>query len=340
MNKQLLNELCCIDSISGREDAVRQYIINRLNSYETPMDVCVDPMGNLLVHLKGKEPAAHTVMFDAHMDEVGFIITHICDNGFLRFATVGGIDPQVLYGHRVRIGDHIGIICGKAGHQCSGDEMKKVPAVDKMVIDIGADSAENAKKLVKIGDSGTFDAGLNWMSDDVFYGKAVDDRMGCMALLELANEQPSRDLWLSFSVQEEVGLRGAGAAAEAIRPDYAVAVEATTAGDTAGSSEETAACRMGCGAVISFADCATMYDNELYNRIRALADTAGIPTQTKNRIVGGNNAGAIQTRACGTRMAAVSLPCRYIHSQACMGKTGDVDAVVDLIKLLAEELTK
>ena len=340
MNKQLLEELCSIDAVSGRERPVREYILDYLMKLATPMETKIDPMGNLLVHVKGKEPANKVVMFDAHMDEVGFIITHICDNGYLRFATVGGIDPQVLYGHRVRIGNHIGIICGKACHQCHGDEAKKVPGIDKMVIDIGVSSGDDARKIVKVGDTGTFDANLTWMNDEVFYGKALDDRLGCMLLIEMAETQPDRDIWLSFSVQEEVGLRGAGAAAESIRPDYAVAIETTTAADTAGNSDEEATCFMGKGAVVSFADRATYYDSDLYQYIRSIADDAQIPNQTKNRVVGGNNSGAIQTRATGTKMAAISLPCRYIHSQACMGKVSDVKAMSDIMHLLAKELTK
>ena len=194
--------------------------------------------------------------------------------------------------------------------------------------------------MVKIGDCGTFDNTLVWLGDDHFLGKAVDDRVGCMLLLELAKQQPTRDIWLSFSVQEEIGLRGAGIATEAIRPDYAVAIDATTAADVAGNSPEQSVCFVGKGAVVSFADRATLYDPELYQRIRSMADEKGIQTQTKTTIAGGNNAGAMQGRHTGVKMTAVSLPCRYIHSSACMGKMADVQAMYDLLLLLAEELTK
>lgn len=336
MNKELLSTLCEWDGVSGREHAVRDYILNQLNSYSTSKEVTVDAMGNILVHLKGKEPADKVVQFDAHMDEVGFIITHICDDGTLRFSKVGGINDDVLFGHMVRIGETIGVIGGKALHQC--DDAKKVPS--GLSIDIGVTSKEEAEKLVKIGQCGTFRERLTYLSDDLFLGKAVDDRVGCMLLLEMANTQPERDIWLTFSVQEEVGLRGAGVATERIKPDYVVAIDATTAADTAGSSEETSVCCMGKGAVVSFADGATLYDTDLYQRIRSLADEAGIPTQTKNKIAGGNNAGAMQRRGIGAYTAAVSLPCRYIHSPACMGAVKDVNAMGDLLMLLAKELTK
>ena len=340
MNKQLLADLCAIDGVSGHEKAVRNYILAHLNESSAPMEVHTDNMGNVIVHLIGKEKANKIVQLDAHMDEVGFIITGIGEDGFLRFDAIGGIDSRVLFGHRVRIGAQKGVIGGKAGHQCSADETKKVPSADSLRIDIGADSKEEAEKLVKIGDCGTFDNDLIWIGEDHFLGKAVDDRVGCMLLLELAQKQPSRDLWLSFSVQEEIGLRGAGVATEAIRPDYAVAIDATTAADVAGNSPDQSVCFVGQGAVVSFADRATLYDPELYQRIRKMADEKGIPTQTKTTVAGGNNAGAMQGRHTGVHMTAVSLPCRYIHSVACMGKIQDVDAMYDLLVMLAEELTK
>ena len=340
MNKQLLADLCAIDGVSGHEKAVRDYILAHLNESSAPMEVHTDNMGNVIVHLIGKEKANKIVQLDAHMDEVGFIITGIGEDGFLRFDTIGGIDSRVLFGHRVRIGAQKGVIGGKAGHQCSADETKKAPSADSLRIDIGADSKEEAEKLVKIGDCGTFDNELIWIGEDHFLGKAVDDRVGCMLLLELAQKQPSRDLWLSFSVQGEIGLRGAGVATEAIRPDYAVAIDATTAADVAGNSPDQSVCFVGQGAVVSFADRATLYDPELYQRIRKMADEKGIPTQTKTTVAGGNNAGAMQGRHTGVHMTAVSLPCRYIHSSACMGKIQDLEAMYDLLVVLAEELTK
>ena len=340
MNKQLLAELCAVDGVSGREHKVRNYILDSLNKMDTPMEIHMDNMGNVIVHLIGRENAEKVVQFDAHMDEVGFIITNIGDDGFLRFDTVGGIDSRALYGHRVRIGDQKGVIAGKAFHQCGPDETKKVPSTDNLTIDIGAENKEAAEKLVKIGDYGTFDNELKWLGEDVFLGKAVDDRVGCMLLLELAKKQPARDIWLSFSVQEEIGLRGAGIATDAIHPDFAVAIDATTAADVAGNSPEHSVCFVGQGAVVSFADRATLYDPELYQRIRKLADEKGIPTQTKTTVAGGNNAGAMQGRHTGVRMTAVSLPCRYIHSSACMGRVQDVEAMSALLVMLAEELTR
>lgn len=340
MNFDLLASLCNLGGVSGHEDAVRDFILEQLQLSDAPMEIHTDSIGNVLVHLIGKAPATHRVQFDAHMDEVGFIVTHICDDGTLRFSTVGGISGDALFGHRVRIGHTIGVIGGKAMHMCSGDEMKKVPSTDSLRIDIGATGKEDAEKLVRVGECGTFDADLIRISDNLFRGKAVDDRVGCMLLLEMAKHQPERDVWLSFSVQEEVGLRGAGIATEQIQPDYVIAIDATTAADTAGSNEQNSVCCVGKGAVVPFADGATMYDADLYQRIRKWADDAAIPAQTKNKIAGGNNAGAMQRRGIGAYAASVSLACRYIHSSACMGSEKDVDSMLQLLNLLAVELTK
>ncbi len=338
MNKALLRQLCDLDGASGREDGVREFILEKLHGYTNPMDVTVDALGNILVHLHGKQAATHRVLFDAHMDEVGVMITHIRPDGMLGFDTVGGINKQVLFGHRVRFGKRHGVIGGKAVHQCSKDEVKKVPDIDSMYIDIGATDKDSAEQAVRVGQTGTFDTFWCEMEGDFFRGKAVDDRVGCAVLLELAATQPEYDINISFSVQEEIGLRGAKTVSAAVQPDVAVVLDATTAADVAGSTEETAVCRACHGAVVSFMDGSTLYDEGLYKQVRALAIENGIPTQTKNKIAGGNNAGAIQRSHTGVKMAAVSLPCRYIHSPACVGNWQDVEAMEQLVALLAREL--
>lgn len=338
MDKQLLMDLCALDGISGRETAVREFILQKLKDGPAPKDITVDAMGNILVHMHGKTAPTKTVLFDAHMDEVGFLITHIHDDGTLSFNTVGGIDKRVLFGQRVRIGNTLGVIGGKAIHQCSKEEKECIPNVDAMAIDIGASSRDDAQKLVKVGQGGTFACGLQEWQDGVLVGKALDDRVGCALLLSLAEKQPTHDVWLSFSVQEEVGLRGAKVVGEAIRPDVAVAIDATTAADIAGSTDKTCVCRAGHGPVVSFADGATLYDQELYQWIRTIADENGIKTQTKNRIAGGNNGGALQRSHVGARTVAISLPCRYIHSPTCFGRFSDVEDMEKLLHLLVKRL--
>ena len=338
MNKQLLMDLCALDGIPGRENAVREFILQKLQSGSAPKDITVDAMGNILVHMHGKSAAKKTVLFDAHMDEVGILITHINDDGTLCFCTAGGIDKQALFGQRVRFGDTLGVIGGKAVHQCSKDEKDHIPSIDSMTIDIGAFSRDDAEKLVRVGQGGTFACGLQEWQDGVFVGKALDDRVGCALLLSLSEKQPLYDVWLSFSVQEEVGLRGAKVVGEAIRPNIAVAIDATTAADIAGSTDKTCVCRAGHGPVVSFVDGGTVYDRELYQFVRSVAKENGIETQTKNRVAGSNNAASLQFSHTGARVTAISLPCRYIHSSTCFGLFSDVEDMEKLLHLLAERL--
>ena len=170
--------------------------------------------------------------------------------------------------------------------------------------------------------------------------KAIDNRAGCTLLLELAQKTPPYDITLAFTVQEEVGLRGAGVAAFTVRPDVAVAIDSTTANDVADVSAEKQVCAVGKGAVVSFMDRATVYDTVLYKQIRKIADALQLPNQTKTVIAGGNDAGAMQRAAGGARVAAVSLPCRYIHSPSSVVSLKDMEATLALLFALTEELPK
>lgn len=333
-----IKDLCAISGVSGREKAVREYLITRLKAAPSVADIGVDRMGNCIVSLKGRKPAQKTVVFAAHMDEVGGIVTGITDDGYLHFDTVGGISSDVLFARTVWVNGRAGVIGGKAVHQCKGDEKIKVPTVHGMLIDIGADSREEASAVVREGDMITFSPDCFSLSDDAFCTKALDDRAGCALLLQLAQTQPEYDVTLVFTVQEEIGLRGAVTAAYATRPEVAVIVDSTTAGDSAGVPSDKQVCRMGDGPVVSFMDRQTLYDPALYEHIRHLAEEHGIPTQTKNMVAGGNDAGAFQRTGEGAYVAAVSLPCRYIHSPSCVLGEQDINDTYRLLELLLNTL--
>lgn len=334
----VLRELCDLVGVSGREDAVRRYILDKIESSSAPHEVTTDRMGNVLVHMIGKNRSSKKLLLDAHMDEVGIIISHIHDDGTLSFETVGGIDKGALFGHLVQIGDRIGVIGGKAVHQCRDEEKETVPPTESMTIDIGYSANSPSVSDIRVGDVGTFLGEFSQWGNGFIKGKAIDNRFGCAILLELAQTQPLYDVWLSFSVQEEVGLRGAGVVGESVRPDIAIAIDATTASDIAGCAEKDVVCRVGNGAVVSFADKATLYDEDLYREIRELAENNGIMTQTKTRIAGGNNAGALQRSYHGVRVAAISLPCRYLHSSSCVANIKDAEAIEALLRVLIERL--
>ncbi len=336
--RNCIADLSALTGISGREQAVRARILEQLQNAPAVREVRVDRLGNVIVELNGKQRAPHRVLFAAHMDEVGGIVTGITDEGYLRFACVGGVAPEVLFARRVWVNGHCGVIGGKATHQCGGEEKTKLPAVDDMLIDIGATSRAEAETVVRVGDGITFTAGETALAGGRFSSKALDDRAGCALLLQLAQTQPVYDVTLAFTVQEEVGLRGAGAVAFAVQPEIAVAVDVTTAADVMDTPPEKQVCRLGSGAVVSFMDRRTLYDTSLFDEIFRLAEQYDITVQTKTVIAGGNDAGALQAAGEGARVAAVSLPCRYLHSPACVLDEADIRETYRLLETLMNAL--
>lgn len=337
--KQRLRELCELAGVSGREETVRTYILDTLKTSSTKKEIVVDALGNVICYLKGTDRPQKKVMLTAHMDEVGLIITHVTEDGYLRFAPVGGIDNAVLCGARVKIGENYGVIGCKAVHLCKKDEAEKIPKTADLLIDIGADNANEAKKTIAPGDVAVFDTQFSEIQD-LILSKALDDRVGCALLLEIAETTPPYDIVLVFTVQEEVGCRGAGTATFAVKPDISVTIEATTAADIADVGEEKQVCKLGDGPVVSFMDKATMYDADLYRLIRKTADDMQLPNQTKTVIAGGNDASAIQKGGEGVRVAAISLPCRYIHSPSCVMSYTDLENTRQLVFELLEVLPK
>lgn len=333
----MLKELCRLNAASGREEAVREYLIAHL-----PLDVSykVDALGNLIVEKKGKSPAKNKVMLLSHMDEVALIVTYITEEGFLKFAPVGGIDARVLFGKAVSVGPKgvTGLIGGKAIHQCSKAEKDTVPEVEDLYIDIGAQSKEQAETLVALGDNAYFCGELTEFGDGFLTAKALDDRVGNALMLQMLREELPFDMTFCFTVQEEIGTRGAAAAAFTVSPDYAIVIECTTAADLPEVEGHKQVCKLGGGAVVGFMDHGTVYDRALYDLAFRLAKEHEIPCQTKTLIAGGNDAAAVHKAAGGVRTLAVSVPCRYIHSPACTAKQADIDSTAKLIRVLAETL--
>ncbi len=341
MNWTELETLCMLCATSGREHAVRDYILQELKAMQLPPEaVTVDRLGNLLVQKKGKRPAKRRVLFSAHMDEVGMMVTDIHADGTLAFGTVGGIDAAAMAGRQVTVGDKglTGVIGTKPIHHLSKTERTEPIAAKSLCIDIGVDSKEAAEQLVSLGDAVYFDASYREFGDGMIAAKALDDRFGCAILLQLLRQDLEYDLAVAFVVQEEVGLRGAGVAARTIAPEIGIVWEATTAADLPEQSDSQAVCRLGKGAVLSFMDGRTIYDAALYRMAGALCDERGIPWQTKYRIAGGNDAGAIQTAGKGVRVLAVSVPCRYLHSPLCVIRKSDAEACERLALALVSAL--
>ena len=331
--------LCNLCAVSGDEQAVRSYLISVL---EKRHDVTwtIDPLGSLLVEKRGQNRAPHKLMVSAHMDEVGMIVTHVNSDGTLCIQPVGGVDASVAIGRQVLVGEkHLpGVVGAKPIHLLSPEERKALPKWSGLVLDIGADNAEQARAAAPEGTYAYFAPDFVRMGKDRICSKAIDDRAGCAILLHLLEQDAPYDFTAAFLVQEEVGLRGAKAAAYTVDPDFALVLEATTAADIAGAEEDAKVCCLGGGPVVSFMDRSTIYDKELYRMAFSLAEKNGISCQTKSRIAGGNDSGAIHVSRGGVRTLAISLPCRYLHSPSCLADLNDLDACMALLPLLVKSI--
>ncbi len=322
----VLKELCALRGVSGDEGRVRNFVLEHARKHAT--EVTVDPMGNVLAFKRGTKPGAGHTMFAAHMDEVGMIITGIHDNGLLSYATIGGIDPRVVVSKPVLVGDKEvpGVIGAKAIHLQTRAEFEKVLGHKDLYIDIGAKNKDSAEDLVSLGDYVTF------MSDWVEFGegfvkaKALDDRVGVMTMLSLLENTYEMDMTCAFTVQEEVGLRGGRCAGYNVRADWAIVLEGTTANDLGDIPEHQRVCIPGKGVAISFMDRTSIGNIPLRKRLARIAQEEGIPWQLKTVVAGGNDAGAIQTARGATPTAALSVPCRNIHSPSSVASFSDIEA--------------
>lgn len=331
----MLKKLCLLNGTSGDETSVRDFIIREIKDF---CEYSVDVLGSVIAYKKGRKVPSKKVMLCAHMDEVGFIITHITDDGYLKFESVGGIDPRAVIDRAVQIGNIKGVIGAKAVHLLSDDEKKTAPDFSKLYIDIGAKSREDAEKYVSLGDFAYFVSEYSGFGSGFIKSKALDDRIGCMLMIELIKSDLEYDTYFCFNVQEEVGLRGALCTSYQVQSDISVVLEATTAADLCGVSGEERCCVLGNGPVVSFMDSRTVYDKALYNLAFETAKENRVKIQTKTAVAGGNDAGAIQTSGKGSRVIAVSLPCRYIHSGASVVKESDIEETRKLLKAFLPKL--
>ncbi len=325
-----LKDLTSLNAVSGNEREVRNYIIQKLQdmgiSYET------DSMGNVIAHKGEKGPK---VMVDAHMDEVGLMIVHVEKNGFIRFTTIG-VPASVLVSKRVLIGkDRVpGVIGAKAIHLQQRSERESVIPPTQLYIDIGAKSKEEVERKVRPGDYAVFDTEYEELSPDVIKAKALDDRVGCAILLNLLKE-PWKDiqLYAVFSVQEELGTRGARIAAYRVAPDMGIALEGTVCADTPPAEKHSFVTRVGAGAALSVMDRGSIPNRAMLQELLRLAKENGIPVQMREGTAGGNDAGAIQQARSGCPVASVSVPCRYIHTPFSVMSKKDFDAARKLVSL-------
>ena len=335
-----LFELCRLSGVSGDEDRVREYIREKAAPYADSMRT--DALGNLIVFKKGAKSTGNKLLIAAHMDEVGLIVTRVTDDGFLKFDFVGGVDRRVAIGKPVVVGEnHVpGIIGLKAIHLVKRDEMKRAPKTDALYIDIGAKNKEEALKLVQPGTYGCFVGEPEEFGNGLLKAKAIDDRVGCAIMLSLLRQELPMDVTFAFTVQEEVGTRGAFGAAFSVTPEIGLVLETTTAANLPDVEPHRQVCAPGKGPVISYMDGATIYDRALFEMLRDLAEANDIPWQTKEYIAGGNDARTIQRSKAGVRVAAISAAVRYLHAPASVGCMADFEHMEQLVKLFLNDLAQ
>ena len=329
----LVKELCNLCAPSGFEDEVRAFLRERAVADE----IYTDTIGNLICHKKG---TGRKIMVSAHMDEVGFIITEITDDGFLKFAELGGIETAVMYGKKVLIGKKRipGIIGAKAIHLQRRGDVLNPPKIKDLCIDIGTKDRESAKKLVEIGEFAAFDGEYTEFGENLVKSKALDDRVGCAVILELMKEEYDSDIYFVFTAQEEVGLRGATISANAIKPDVALVIEGTTCSDVYGSKPHNQVTNLGGGAVMTAMDRAAISDRKYFDFIMKTAKENNIPLQIKRTAMGGTDAGAIQRSGAGVKTAVLAVPCRYIHSPVSVMCKDDFESVLKLSKAVLKSI--
>lgn len=319
----ILKELSEAFGPSGHESAVHELILEAIQGHVDSYQV--DALGNLIALKTSCQPVASghqplKVMVSAHMDEVGVMVTHADKDGLLHFDVVGGLGARVLLAQPVVLGDDRlpGVIGLKPIHLQERSERGKLPKVSDLTIDIGATGQEEAEKAVPKGTYGTFATSFAELGGELrtVKGKAFDDRAGCAVLVELLKADYPFDLWAAFTVQEELGLRGARVAAFRVEPDVAFALEGTVCDDLPKERDESPTTELGEGPAITIRDRSVVCDPRLIKHLVEVAEAEGIPYQIKQPGVGGTDAGAIHLAKEGVPSAVVSVPSRYIHSPA------------------------
>lgn len=325
----LLERLCNAASPPGYEGEMRNIIKAEVKNYVD--DVKVDKMGNIIVHKKG---SGKRVVVDAHMDEIGFIITGYNEDGTLKFQSLGLMDTKVMPCKVVRIGEKKlpGVIGLKPIHLQEKDEKEKNISISNLSIDIGAKSKEEARGWVSIGEYAVFTTDFGYFGEGCIKGKALDNRVGCSILVELLKENYNCDLYGVFSVQEEIDNRGAYIPAHNINSDIALILEGTICADMPNIEENLRGTNMREGPAISIMDVTSIYDSNIIDEIKSIAANKGIPYQIRKSTVGNNDGGSYVMSGNGARVAAISIPCRYIHSPVTMCKTEDYKNTIKLVK--------
>jgi len=333
---KLLEKLCNVIAISGDEGEVRKIVLEEIKPFVD--EVKVDAIGNVLATKQGRGAKRTRVMLDAHMDEVGFMIVADDGEGIYRFETVGGIDARHLLGKQVLVGKESmpGVIGGKPVHLMDASERKRKVPVDGLRIDLGLSGK------AKIGDRAGFATKFRRVGPSIL-SKSIDDRIGVATVIELLKHAPANvDICAAFTVQEEIGLRGAKVAAQYFNPDMAIAIDSTPANDLPmydGSENMTYNTKLGLGPAIYIADGSTLHDQRLVRFLQAVAEAETIPFQFRQPGGGGTDSGAIQKALAGIPTVSVSVPHRYTHSPISISRVADWKNTLNLLQAALKKIT-
>ncbi|MBO8160967.1 MAG: M42 family metallopeptidase [Thermosipho sp. (in: Bacteria)] len=331
--KELIKKLTEVSSPSGREDVIREVILQELKDHIDGYKV--DKLGNLIVWKNGQTDKK--ILLDAHMDEIGVVVTNIDDNGFLRIDMVGGVSPYTILNSKIKFGNTIGIV-GIEGETVNDlrNNLKEL-SFDKLFVDIGVKSREEAEKLCPIGSFGTYD-GYFVEQGNFYISKSMDDRIGCVTIIELFKRlsNPKNTIYGVFAVQEEIGIVGARVAGFDIEPDVAIAIDVTGAGDTPKANKRTSM-ELGKGVCIKIKDGYSISDKKIVETLKNLAEKYNIPYQMEVLIYGGTDARGYQNTKAGIPSATVSIATRYIHTPNEMVHKDDVEATIQLLIKYVEE---
>lgn len=339
LDLDLLANLCSAPGVSGREDAVRALLREALEGLVD--EISVDPLGNLVAIRRGE--GGPRVMVAAHLDEIGFLVRHIDENGFVRVHPVGGIFPRYLPAQRVLIhttdGEALAGVLFEPSDMGTPNEESKTPKVEEFFVDLGL-PRDTVRSSVTPGDAVTMHRALERVGDRVI-AKALDDRVGLFTIIEVLRALPrgAVEVIAVGSVQEEIGTRGASVAAHRIHKDVGVAVDTTLARDLPGIDDAKAITRLGDGVSIKVMDKYQITNGRLLDFTRHLARERAIPHQLEVGLPGGTDAMAIETAADGAPAIALSIPSRYAHSASEMCDLGDIAATADLLQALLERVS-
>ncbi|WP_187293202.1 M42 family metallopeptidase [Octadecabacter arcticus] len=336
MNAELLRQLCEMPGVPGHEDRVRKLIMSEIDGLFD--EVTVDPMGSLLCRRDADKPDAPKIMLLCHMDEIGFLVSHISDKGYLYLQPVGGFDPRNLFSRRVLVctedGDFKGVMNpgGKPIHISSAEDRKKIPEVGEFYVDLGL--GEAAKDVIKVGDFVVMDEPFIEIGDK-FVSKALDNRIACWLGIEMMKKLGSKgrgaEIHVVFTTQEEVGLRGARTSAFKVQPDIGIGIDTTLACDTPGVPDKDATTVQGKGFGLHVRDSSFIADKALVREIETLAIKNDIPYQRTMLAAGGQDGAAAQQAAAGARAVGIVVGTRYIHTVTEMIHKTDLQAALDIL---------